>query len=270
MISRFLSLLSILLFFFTKSYAQHHSDWSYNLGMYEVNIRQYSSEGTIAAFEADLDRIEELGVGILWFMPIHPIGQENRLGSLGSYYSVQDYQKVNPNYGTLDEFKSLVQKVHDRDMYVIIDWVANHTSWDNVLTEEHPEWYVTNNNGEFIPPPGTNWSDVIELDFSQQGLREYMIDALKFWVDSVGVDGFRFDAVSYVPDDFWENALTELKVTKPDILLLAEGNENKWIDLGFHMNYAWEFYGFEGGALVNLANDTWSANNFRSFANTEK
>ena len=240
-------------------YAQDHRDWSYNLGMYEVNIRQYSSAGTFEAFGNRLDDLDSLGVGILWFMPIHPIGVENRLGSLGSYYSVKDYLDVNPNYGTMDDFKAVVDSAHARDMRVIIDWVPNHTSWDNVLTETHPEWYVTNSSGEFIPPPGTNWSDVIELDYSKQELRDYMVDALKFWVDSANVDGFRFDAVDMVPTDFWEEALAELKEHKPDIFLLAEGDGTEFHEEGFHMSYAWNLYGFGYGTFMDIASGSLNA-----------
>ena len=249
---------------------QSHHQWSFKLGMYEVNLRHYSQEGNIAAFKRDLDRIDSLGPGIIWFMPIHPIGTFNRLGSLGSPYSVKDYYLVNPDYGSLVEFKDLVSEIQSRNKYVLIDWVANHTSWDNVLTQTNPEWYVTNSEGDFIPPPGTNWSDVIELDYEKQGLREYMIEAMKFWVDSVGVNGFRFDAVDFVPDDFWEEAIAVLKQTRSDLLLLAEGSGEHLIDLGFDMNYSWDFYGFGGGVLPRITQGVADANILRSFVNKEQ
>ena len=249
---------------------QSHHQWSFNLGMYEVNLRHYSQEGNIAAFKSDLDRIDSLGPGIIWFMPIHPIGTFNRLGSLGSPYSVKDYYQVNPDYGSLVEFKDLVSEIQSRNKYVLIDWVANHTSWDNVLTQTNPEWYVTNSEGDFIPPPGTNWSDVIELDYEKQGLRKYMIEAMKFWVDSVGVNGFRFDAVDFVPDDFWEEAIAVLKQTGSDLLLLAEGSGEHLIDLGFDMNYSWDFYGFGGGVLPRITQGVADANIVRSFVNKEQ
>ena len=249
---------------------QSHHQWSFNLGMYEVNLRHYSQEGNIAAFKSDLDRIDSLGPGIIWFMPIHPIGTFNRLGSLGSPYSVKDYYQVNPDYGSLVEFKDLVSEIQSRNKYVLIDWVANHTSWDNVLTQTNPEWYVTNSEGDFIPPPGTNWSDVIELDYEKQGLRKYMIEAMKFWVDSVGVNGFRFDAVDFVPDDFWEEAIAVLKQTRSDLLLLAEGSGEHLIDLGFDMNYSWDFYGFGGGVLPRITQGVADANIVRSFVNKEQ
>lgn len=252
------------------SKAQSHQDWSYNLSVYEVNVRQYTAAGTFAAFETHLDRLQEMGAGILWFMPIHPIGQRNRLGSLGSYYSVRDYLGVNPEFGTLDDFKMLVQKIHDRGMYVIMDWVANHTSWDNPLTIEHPEWYVKDANGNFIPPPGTNWSDVIELNFAQQGLRNYMINAMKFWVEEVGVDGFRCDAVSFVPQDFWREAITQLKAVKPDIFMLAEGDGRAWHDAGFDMTFAWGLYGFGNGVLKRIVDRVDNAVSLNGYATAER
>lgn len=268
------SLRKIFLFFFIilplVSQAQTHQDWSYNLAIYEVNVRQYTQEGTFTAFENHLDRLQEMGVGILWFMPIHPIGKQNRLGTLGSYYSVRNYLATNPEFGSLDEFKALVQKIHERGMYVIIDWVANHTSWDNVLTTTHPEWYNTDSQGNFIPPPGTDWSDVIDLDYSQPGLRTYMIDAMKFWVNDVGVDGFRCDAVDKVPVDFWQTAISELKSLKPDLFMVAEADGIEWHEAGFDMTYAWGFYGFGSNLLINLVNGSNNASHLNSYALTEK
>jgi glycosidase len=272
-VRRFYSTFFATLFFVLISFSgfgQTHEDWSYNLGIYEVNIRQYTEAGTIDAFrEQHLDRLQDLGVGILWIMPINPIGQENRLGDLGSYYSVQNYRTVNPNFGTMDDFKELVQAAHERDMYVILDWVPNHTSWDNVLTEIHPEWYVKNEEGEFIPPPGTNWSDVIELDYSKQGLRDYMIETMKFWVDSTQIDGFRYDAVSFVPDDFWTEAIDSLKSHKPYIFLLAEADGQKWHELGFDMSFGWGLYGFENGALLDAIENS-SVTPLASYAAKQK
>jgi glycosidase len=243
--------------------------WSSNLGIYEVNVRQYTAEGTFAAFEAHLDRLQDMGVGILWFMPIHPIGIKNRLGSLGSYYSVRDYRDVNPEFGTLDGFKSLVAKIHDRGMYVIMDWVANHTAWDNSLTVTHPEWYVHDGEGRFIAPPGTNWSDVIELDYSKPELRDYMIETMKFWVTETGIDGFRCDAVDKVPIDFWKRAISELKAFKPGLFMLAEGDGRQWHDAGFDMTYGWGLYGFGGGVLKRIADGTNTATNLNSYATGE-
>ena len=251
-------------------FSQTHEDWSYNLSLYEVNLRQYTEEGTFESFSAHLDRLEDMGVGILWIMPLHPIGQQNRLGNLGSYYSVKNYMDVNPEHGTLDDFKLLVKDIHSRGMYVIMDWVANHTSWDNLLTIEHPYWYVKNSDGQFIPPPGTNWSDVIELDYEKQELRDYMIRAMKYWVEDIAIDGFRFDAVSFVPKDFWEEAIAELKSIKPDIFLLAEGDDPAWHTVGFDMTFGWGLYGFGNGVLKRIADGENNAAHMNSYASTER
>jgi cyclomaltodextrinase / maltogenic alpha-amylase / neopullulanase len=250
-------------------YSQDHQEWSYNLNIYEVNVRQYSQEGTFAAFENHLDRLKNMGVGILWFMPVHPIGVQNRLGSLGSYYSVKDYYDINPEFGTLEDFKSLVNKIHEKGMYVMMDWVANHTAWDNNLTVTNPEFYTKDSAGNFIPPPGTNWSDVIDLDYSNTGLRNYMIDAMKFWVTEAGIDGFRFDAASWVPLDFWSSAITQLKSIKPDILLLAEADGTQYSNAGFDASFGWAYYGFGNGILKNLVNGTNNANQVNSYLQTQ-
>ena len=253
-------ILSILLLLPALSAAQDHSAWTRNLAMYEVNIRQYTQEGTFEAFEAHLDRLQEMGVGILWLMPIHPIGEQNRLGTLGSYYSVRDYKGINPEFGDHEDFRRLINAIHDRGMYVILDWVPNHTSWDNYLTVEHPEWYATS-RGNFMPPPGTNWSDVIQLDHHRAGLRNYMRDAMLFWVDEYGVDGFRFDAVSHVLDmDFLKTINEELVAHRPDLFLLAEHTGPEWFDRGFHMTHGWWLYGFGHGVLKQIADGQANAN----------
>ena len=202
-------------------------------------------------------------------MPIHPIGLQNRIGSLGSYYSVKDYYGVNSEFGTLEEFKALVDTIHAKGMYVLMDWVGNHTSWDNVLTTTHPDWYAKDGNGNFIPPPGTNWSDVIQLDYSKQELRTYMIDAMKFWIDSIGVDGFRCDAVSFMPLDFWSTAITELKSVKPEIFMLAEDNGSQYNNVGFDITYAWGLYGFGDGILPNIVAGTNNANVLNTYSTQE-
>jgi glycosidase len=247
-----------------------HETWSHNLGVYEINIRNFTQAGTFAAAELHLDRLDELGVGIIWLMPIYPIGEENRLGSLGSPYSIRNYLEVNPQYGALEDLESFVDAAHERGMYVLLDWVANHTSWDNVLTEEHPEWYVTDSNGDFIPPPNTNWSDVIELDFSEAGLRDYMIDGLRYWVEEAGVDGFRFDAVDFVPMDFWEEATAALKATRSDLFLLAEGPHANYHDAGFDATHAWSFYGFGSGVAKRIADGVNDASALGTFVQQEE
>ena len=260
----------LLLFLLSKfTYSQDHINWSYNLSVYEVNIRQYTEEGTFAAFETHLERLKDLGIRILWFMPIHPIGVQNRLGSLGSYYSVKDYLDVNPEFGTLDDFKSLINKAHDMGFYVLIDWIANHTSWDNSLTISNPEWFTKDGNGNFMPPEGTNWSDVIDLDYNNTGLRDYMTNAMKFWITETDIDGFRCDAASWVPLDFWKTTITELKSIKPEILMLAESDGTEYKGVGFDMTYAWKLYGFGGGILPNIYSGAYTANNLATFLREE-
>ena len=217
-----------------------HPDWSKNAVLYEVNVRQYTDKGTFNAFAEHLPRLKALGVDVLWFMPTFPMGVVNKKGELGSYYSVKDYMDVNPEFGTLDDFKTIIKKAHELGMYVMIDWVPNHTSWDNKLTVDHPDWYVKDSKGKFTPPIGTDWTDVIQLDWSKTGLQDYMIEAMKFWVN-MGVDGFRVDHPHNTPKEFWERARTELTEIKP-VLMLAEIEETKFLEKGFDMNYAWEMH----------------------------
>jgi glycosidase len=217
-----------------------HPDWSYNASIYEVNLRQYSPRGTFAEFAEHLPRLRDMGVGILWFMPIHPIGEKNRKGTLGSYYSVKDYYGVNPEFGTLDEFKRLVAEIHAMGMYVIIDWVANHSAWDNPLAEEHPEWFTQDIHGNFVPPV-EDWSDVIDLNYGNPDLWYYMIGAMKFWVRDVGIDGFRCDVAGMVPLDFWNVARAELDSIRP-VFMLAEWEAPEAHDYAFDMTYSWDLY----------------------------
>lgn len=268
---RYSKLISILFLFisFEIIFSQDHSSWSYNLGVYEVNVRQYTQEGTFKAFQSHLDHLKNMGVGILWFMPVHPIGEQNRLGTLGSYFSVKDYKAINSEFGSLEDFKELVDTAHAMGFYVLIDWVANHTSWDNSLTVTNPEWYTKDSEGNFMPPAGTGWSDVIDLDYSQSGLREYMIEAMKYWIEETNIDGFRCDAAGMVPLDFWSAAISELKSLKPEILMLAEGDGADLQNAGFDMTFAWNLYGFGSGILPKIANGTNNANNLASFIRGE-
>ncbi len=211
-------------------------DWARNSVIYEVNLRQYSDEGSIQAFIKEMPRLKELGVDILWLMPVHPIGEKNRKGTLGSYYSVRDYLDVNPEFGTKEDFKQLVDEAHKLGMYVIIDWVANHTAWDNKMIEDHPEWYTKDSLGDMIAPFG--WSDVAELDYDQQALRDYMIQALMYWVDDMNIDGFRCDVAGMVPTDFWEAARDSLESIKP-VFMLAEAEQADLVEKAFDADYAW-------------------------------
>jgi cyclomaltodextrinase / maltogenic alpha-amylase / neopullulanase len=215
-----------------------HPEWSKNSVLYEVNVRQYTDSGTFRAFEKHLPRLKALGVDVLWFMPTYPIGVVNRKGELGSYYSVRDYLGVNPEFGTTEDLKRIINKAHELGMHVILDWVPNHTSWDNPLTIEHPEWYLKDSAGRFTPPIGTDWTDVIQLDWSQKGLQDYTIDAFKYWVN-MGVDGFRVDHPHNTPKEFWERARTELEKIKPVLMLAEYEGEIGFLEKGFDMDYAW-------------------------------
>lgn len=225
-----------------KPYVQlQHPDWSKNSTIYEVNIRQYTPEGTFKAFESHLPRLKAMGVDIIWLMPIHPIGVKNRKGTLGSYYSVKDYLAVNPEFGTMDDFKSLVKKIHASGMHVIIDWVANHSAWDNKLVTEHPEWYSKNNEGNFQPTPWYDWDDIIDFDYEQPELRKYMTEALKFWVNETDIDGYRCDVAGFIPVDFWDNVRVELEAIKP-VFMLAEWEDRDMLKNAFDMTYAWTLW----------------------------
>lgn len=216
-----------------------HVDWMYNATIYEVNIRQYTPEGTFAAFEEHLPRLNELGVKILWFMPIHPIGELERKGTLGSYYSIKDYKGINPEFGTMDDFKRLVNKAHELGMKVIIDWVANHTSHDNQLVSDHPDWYTRDSIGNIVSP--FDWTDVAQLNYDNEELRDYMVDALKFWVKETNIDGFRCDVAALVPTDFWNRARAELDAIKP-VFMLAEADAVELQEYAFDTDYGWEFH----------------------------
>lgn len=218
-----------------------HPEWCKNAVLYQINVRQFTAEGTLRAAEAELPRLKGLGVDILWLMPIHPIGEKNRKGTLGSPYSVRDYYAVNPELGTLADLKHFVAEAHRLGFHVILDWVANHTAWDNPLTEEHPEWYQHDWKGRFRPTPWFDWTDIINLDYGQPGLRRYMTGAMKFWVREAGVDGFRCDVAGFVPVDFWNNARRELDAIKP-VFMLAESDLRDLHAAAFDATYAWGWY----------------------------
>lgn len=218
-----------------------HPEWSKNATIYEVNIRQYSKEGTFKAFENDLPRIKKLGIDIIWLMPIHPIGEQNRKGSLGSYYSVKDFRAVNPEFGTLADFKNLVDKIHSMGMYVIIDWVGNHSAWDNPLAKQHPDWYTKTREGNFQPTPWYDWDDVIDFDYDNPDLRQYMTESLKYWVKETDIDGYRCDVAGFIPLDFWENAREELDRIKP-VFMLAEWESRDLMKHAFDMSYSWSLF----------------------------
>lgn len=225
-----------------KPYVQlKQPEWSKNATIYQINTRQFSDEGTFKAAETQLPRLKALGVDILWVMPIHPIGEVNRKGPLGSPYAVKDYFAVNSELGTLQDFKDFVASAHALDMKVIIDWVANHTACDNVMMEEHPEWYKRDYKGDFIPTTWWNWSDIIDLDYDQPAMRETMTRAMKYWVEEADIDGYRCDVAGFVPVDFWNNVRAELDQIKP-VFMLAEWESRDLHAHAFNMSYAWSWY----------------------------
>jgi glycosidase len=214
-------------------------DWSKNANIYEVNVRQYTQEGTFKAFENHLPRLKEMGVDILWFMPIHPIGEKNRKGTLGSYYSIRDYKAVNPEFGTMEDFQSLVKNAHDMGFKVILDWVANHTSWDHAWVEQHPEFYTKDSLGNMVSP--YDWSDVADLNYDVPQVWDSMSDALRFWVTEANIDGYRCDVAGMVPTGFWERVRAELDSIKP-VFMLAEAEQVDHHFKAFDMSYAWELH----------------------------
>lgn len=225
-----------------KVYVKDAPEWSKNATIYEVNLRQFSEEGTIKAFQKELPRLKELGIDILWFMPIHPIGEKNRKGTDGSYYAVQDYKGLHADYGTMEDFKTMVKEAHDMGMYVIIDWVANHTAPDNVWVKaDQMEWYDLDSLGKLQPPHGTDWWDVAQLNYENTEMRAAMIDALKFWVAECDIDGYRCDVADHVPTDFWNDARMALDSIK-DVFMLAESENPEHHEKAFDMTYGWEFH----------------------------
>ena len=236
-----------------------HADWTKNATIYEVNLRQHTPEGTIEAFIPDLPRLKELGVDILWLMPIHPIGEVNRKGgenannyivepgstSLGSPYSVQDYYAVNPDYGDHDDLRALTSAAHELGMRVILDWVANHSAFDCVWTEDHREYYLLDSLNNLQPPLGTDWWDVAQLDWEggmDNGLYAAMADAMAFWVAECGIDGYRCDVAMKVPTSFWEMARRQLEAVNAEVFMLAEAEEPDHHNRAFDMSYGWHFH----------------------------
>lgn len=216
-------------------------DWAKNAVIYEVNVRQYTPEGTIVAFEKHLPRLKEMGVDLLWLMPIHPISVKNRKGTLGSYYAVQDYNAFNPEFGTIYQFNAFVKTAHNMGFKVIIDWVANHTGYDNVWVNEHPDWFVHDSLGKIIPPVA-DWSDVADLNYDKKEMRLAMIDAMKFWLTTSDIDGFRCDVAGWVPVDFWNEARLSLDSVKPVFMLAEDEGETKLLLRAFSANYGWNMH----------------------------
>ena len=237
-------------------------EWTKTAVLYEVNLRQYTKSGTINEFSEHLETLKDMGINTLWFMPIHPISVTNRSGKLGSYYSVSDYRDVNPEFGTKEDFKALVDKAHDMGFHVMLDWVANHTGWDNAWITEHPDWY-TQKDGKIISPEGMGWPDVADLNYDNADMRKEMIECMKYWVEEYDVDGFRCDYAAGVPEDFWREARIELDKVK-DIYMLEEdlgGVAAANLEYGFDSNYATKVY----ETLLAVAKDSKSADKIKLY-----
>ncbi|RZA10880.1 MAG: alpha-amlyase, partial [Proteobacteria bacterium] len=217
-----------------------HPEWTKNASIYQLNTRQFTPEGTLRAAEQQLARIKALGTDIVWLMPIHPIGKTKRKGTLGSPYAVQDFFAVNPELGTMADMKSFVATAHKLGMHVILDWVGNHTAWDNVIRTEHPAWYLQDAKGSLRTTSWFDWDDIIELDYSSPDLRAYMTRAMRYWVEEAGVDGYRCDAAGFVPLDFWNKAAAELRAIKP-VFMLAEWESRDMYAHAFDATYAWSW-----------------------------
>ncbi len=210
--------------------------------IYQVNLRAFSQNHDFKSITAKLDNIKALGINVVYLMPIYPVGVVKSAGGLGSPYSVKDYKAVNTEFGTLDDLRALVDAAHAKGMAVMLDWVANHTSWDNAWTA-NKSWYKQDANGNFIPPAGTNWSDVIALDYTNKDMRAAMIDAMKYWVYNANIDGYRCDAADFVPLDFWKEANDAMKsITTHKLLMLAEGTRADHFKAGFQMVYGMGYY----------------------------
>lgn len=213
-----------------------HPEWCRNAVIYEVNLRQGTPERNLKGFTRELPRLKELGVDILWLMPIHPISEVNRKGTLGSYYAVADYKAVNPEFGTIDDLREFVNVAHSLDMRVILDEVCNHTGCDHAWVKNNPEYYVKNDKGEMVGP--YDWTDTYKLDYTNKAMRAEMIDAMKFWVAEVGIDGFRCDVAGEVPTDFWNDARKELDAIRP-VFMLAEASKAELTHKAFDVDYNW-------------------------------
>jgi len=236
------ALLTCALFlFFSESFSQinSHPSWSGQSNIYEVNVRQYTPEGTFKAFEKSLPRLKKMGIEILWFMPITPIGLEGRKADesqLGSYYAVRDYKAINPEFGNMNDWKALVKHAHSMGFKVITDWVANHSSPDNHWIKDHPDFYAKDSIGNFISP--YDWTDTRKLNYDNRELRDSMIDAMKFWIRQSNIDGFRCDVAEGPPADFWKQCIDSLKKLK-DVFMLAEGEKPDLHKAGFDETYTW-------------------------------
>jgi len=244
---------------------RYQAEWTKDAVIYEVNVRQYTEEGTFVAFSEYLQELKDMGINTLWFMPIHPISETKRSGTLGSYYSITDYREVNPEFGTKEDFKNLVDKAHEMGFKVMMDWVANHTGWDCAWIKDHPEWYTQDASGNIISPENMGWPDVADLNYDNPEMRAEMISCMKFWVEEFDIDGFRCDYATGVPVEFWEAARVELEQIKP-LYMLAEDNMVKGLlNSAFDCNYNWNLY----DTLLAVAKDSKQASRIKLYIPTD-
>ena len=244
MFKKFLSLSLLVAMIFTSCCNNTpqgaHPEWTYDAVVYEMNVRQYTPEGTFAAAEQHLPRLKELGVDIVWLMPIYPIGVKERKGTLGSYYAISDYCKTNPEFGTLEQFDAFVASAHKLGLKVVLDWVANHTSPDALWINERPaDWYVRDEQGNTIVQ--YDWTDIAKLNYDNHDMRAEMVKAMRFWMER-GIDGFRCDMACEVPFDFWKATTAELRKDYPQMYWLAEGENTELHNNSFDASYAWELH----------------------------
>ena len=249
---------------FSKENARSSPDWVKDAVIYEIFPRQYSQKGDFNSVTNDLDRLKNLGVTVLWLMPIHPIGKLKAKGTIGSPYAVQDYYAINPDYGTKADLQKLISESHKRGMKVIIDIVANHTAWDSVMMK-NPAFYTHNDKGEIISPV-PDWADVADLNYDNAELRKYMIEMLKSWIRDYDLDGFRCDVAGFVPTDFWEQARTEVDKIKPNTIWLAEWESPDLLVKAFDLDYSWENH----SAMMNVIFGNVSASEIRKVWEMQK
>ncbi len=245
---------------YSKDKARPVVDWARDGVIYEVWERAFSPAGDFNGVTARLDELKKTGVTILWLMPVNPIGEKGKKGSIGSPYAIRDYYGINPAYGSADDLKRLVKEAHARDMKVIVDVVFNHSAWDNKLVTEHPEFYHHDAKGNITYPE--DWSDVAWLDYSNPELRRYITDVMKYWIKEYDLDGLRCDVAHMIPVDFWEDARAELEQIKPGLFLLAEAEQPGLMVKAFDSDYAWDVMhaiddAFQGKKPASVIRETW-------------
>lgn len=249
---------------FSKETARASRDWVKDAVIYEIFPRAFSQKGDFNGITNDLDRLQRLGVTVLWLMPIHPVGREKAKGTIGSPYAVKDYYAINPDYGTKDDLKRLISEAHKRNLKVIIDIVANHTAWDSVMMK-NKSFYTTDKTGAIIPPVA-DWKDVADLNYDNAELRKYMTTMLVSWIRDFDLDGFRCDVAGFVPTDFWDNLRPELEKVKPNIVMLAEWNSPDLLVKAFDLDYSWQIH----SALTEVLQGVKPASEIRAVWEADK